>query len=102
MVIRHEYGELYYQRINGKTYIESIYVHPKHREKGVGTWLMRTCLSRCNCPVYLFATNELGGDIKRLKRFYRRFGFRAAKPDRDAFPYNYNMVLWNGWEDFKK
>ena len=94
MVIKHEYGELYYREIDGRYYIESILVHPAHRNNGVGTWLMRVAVRRCGRPVLLYATNEMGSNLKRLKKFYGRFGFEPVKPTRgDGFPYNYNMIL---------
>ena len=96
MRIKHEFGDLYYQHIDGRWYIDSIMVDQWHRNQGVGTWLMNVAIRRCGRPVLLLATNELGGDLKRLKRFYRRFGFvPVTKANRlDTFPYNYNMILW--------
>ena len=94
MRIKHEYGELYYARIDGRWYIESIFVNQEHRNEGIGSWLMNIAIRRCGRPVMLFATNELGGDLKRLKKFYRRFGFESVKQGKaDTFPYKYNMIL---------
>ena len=94
MVIKHEYGELYYQRLDGFWYIESIYVNPAQRNNGVGSRLMEVALSRCGRPILLFATNEMGSNLKRLKKFYERFGFESIKQARfDTFPYKYNMIL---------
>ena len=94
MILKHEYGELSYRKIDGRWYIESVFVNPYHRNEGVGTWLMNVAIRRCGRPILLFATNELGSDIKRLKKFYERFGFEPVKQKRyDAFPYNYNMIL---------
>ena len=94
MRIKHEYGDLYYHSDNGKWYIDSIFVDEWHRNEGVGTWLMNVAIRRCGRPVLLFATNELGGDLKRLKKFYKRFGFEPVKQRKDdAFPYKYNMML---------
>ena len=92
-VIRHEYGELFYRKIDTRYYIESVFVNPAHRNEGVGTWLMNVALARCGRPVLLFATNELGSNLKRLKGFYRRFGFEPIRYRKDDFPYKYNMIL---------
>ena len=94
MVLKHEYGELYYHKIDGKWYIESIYVNPKHRNEGVGSWLMNVAIRRCGRPILLYATNEMGSNLKRLKGFYERFGFESVKqPRHNTYPYKYNMIL---------
>lgn len=94
MKIKHEFGELYYQKVDGRYFIDSIFVNQDHRNEGIGSWLMTVALRRCGRPVFLFATNELGGDIKRLRKFYRRFGFESVKQNKqDTFPYKYNMIL---------
>ena len=94
MRLKHEFGELYYQKVDGRWFIESIFVNPAHRNEGVGTWLMNVAVRRCGRPVFLFATNELGSDLKRLKKFYGRFGFEPIKQRKDdTFPYKYNMIL---------
>lgn len=54
---------------------------------------MRKALEKCGHPVYLFATPELGGDLKRLKKFYNRFGFEPFNGNkRDMFPYKSDMI----------
>lgn len=94
MVIKHEGGTLYCQKISGCWFIESIVVDPALRENGIGTALMQDALDRIGRPVLLFATSELGGDMKRLKKFYKGFGFKPIKQRKyDTFPYNYNMIL---------
>ena len=94
MVIKHEYGELYYSKVDGRWYIDSIFVDQWHRNEGVGSWLMNVALRRCGRPVFLYATNELGGNINGLKRFYKRFGFEQIRQHKsDTFPHKYNMML---------
>lgn len=94
MVIRHEFGELYYRQIDGRWYIDSIFVDQNHRNEGIGTWLMNVAIRRCGRPIFLFATNELGGDLRKLKKFYKGFGFMPIRQNRsDTFPYKYNMIL---------
>lgn len=95
MRLKHEYGELYCHKEKGWWYIDSIFVNPSHRNEGVGTWLMKVALARCGRPIVLFATPELGSTLKRLKGFYKRFGFEPVRQTKgDWFPYKYNMILW--------
>lgn len=93
MRLKHEYGELYCHKEKEWWYIDSIFVNPTYRNKGVGTWLMKVALARCGRPVVLFATPELGSNLKRLKKFYGRFGFEPIRQRKDDnFPYKYNMI----------
>ena len=56
---------------------------------------MKKALVKCNRPIYLLATSELGGDGDKLTKFYESFGFEKAKqPRNDGLGFNYNMVLW--------
>ena len=94
MRIKHEFGELYYRSVDGRWYIDSIFVNQEHRNEGIGSWLMNVALRSCGRPILLFATNELGGDMKRLKKFYKSFGFEPIRQGRyDTFPYKFNMIL---------
>ena len=77
--------------------MESIVVDENHRNKGIGSKLMKKALVKCNRPIYLLATSELGGDVDKLTKFYESFGFEKAKqPRNDGLGFNYNMVLWRG------
>lgn len=94
MVIKREGGALYFQKVNGCWFIESVYVNPSLRGHGIGTALMQDALDRIGRPVLIFATSELGGDMKRLRKFYKDFGFKPIRQRKyDTFPYNYNMIL---------
>lgn len=74
-------------------YITSIYVDEGFRNQGVGSALLRKALADLPRPVYLFASPEWGCDVKRLKKFYKRFGFIPYKKENDIFPYKVNMIL---------
>ena len=75
--------------------LDSIIVEESYRNKGKGTALMKTILSKCEKPIYLLATSELGGDACRLVDFYMRFGFVLEQQKKNsAVPFNYNMVLY--------
>lgn len=87
----HGFVELEYLSCGG-TYIHSIQVDPDWRNKGYGTHLLELALEKSRFPIYLLASNEIGGDIDRLVKWYKNFGF-VKKRGRDV-GYNYNMVRW--------
>lgn len=99
MFIKYSHGTAYMQRIPGYGwYLSSIVVDEGFRSQGIGTKLMTRIIRESGgLPIYLLATSELGSDLKRLKRFYRRFGFRTLSKSElrqlNIFPYNANMVL---------
>lgn len=78
----------------GGWYLDSITVEESYRNHGKGTALMKIILSKCEKPIYLLATSELGGDTYRLVDFYKKFGFVSEKQEKNsAVPFNYNMVI---------
>ncbi len=95
VVIQRNHGKLYMEKLHGFGWmLTSIMVDENYRGQGIGSAMLHEALEKCGRPVYLFATNELGGDLRRLKKFYRRFGFVPHKnPKQDMFPYRYNMIL---------
>lgn len=95
MKITLSHGQAYVEKIpGGGWYLVSINVDEQHRKKGIGTRLMNNVLKKCGRPIFLLATDELGGDPVRLKAFYKKFGFTTYKQKRnDGLPYNANMVL---------
>ena len=96
MKIKLAHGLAYAEKVSGCWFLVSISVDCEYRKKGIGTRLMRTILKRCGRPIFLLATDELGGDTVRLKEFYKRFGFVPYKQKRsDDLPYNANMVLYS-------
>ena len=96
MKISSAHGTAYLTKIQGSGWcLESIVVDEGHRNKGIGSKLMRRALDKCNRPIYLLATSELGGDAEKLTKFYESFVFEKAKqPRNDGLGFNYNMVLW--------
>lgn len=96
MRIKLAHGQAYAEKISGVWVLVSIVVDPEYREKGVGTRLMINVLKKCGRPIYLLATDELGGEVIRLKSFYKRFGFVPFRQKRsDDLPCNANMVLYS-------
>ena len=94
MKIKLAHGQAYIEKIFGVWFLVSISVDEEHRNKGIGTKLMNNVLKKCGRPIFLLATDELGGDVARLKEFYKRFGFKDYRQKRsDGLPYNANMVL---------
>ena len=97
MIIKQKHGVLYAEKIRGNGwYISSIRVDPEFQCQGIGTKLMRKALEKIGRPVYLFATPEFGSEVKRLKRFYKKFGFEPfIDKYGDLAPYKFNM-----WKEF--
>lgn len=95
MKIKKPHGMAYVEKVPGNGwFLCSISVKEEWRGKGIGSQIMTEVLKRCGRPIYLFVTPELGGDLKRLKTFYGRFGFIPAKgKESNLVPYNYNMIL---------
>ena len=96
MKISYAHGTAILAKIRGNVWLlESIVVDEEYRNEGIGTKLMERALQKCSRPIYLLATSELGGDTKRLIKFYESFGFEKTKqPRNDGIGFNYNMVLW--------
>lgn len=89
------HGNIYLSKLsNGGWYIDSIMVDHDYRNRGIGTRLMRKALMKCNTPIYLLASSELGGDYTKLLAFYESFGFQFVKRQKDKIEFNYNMVLY--------
>lgn len=95
MKLKLAHGQAYVEKMSGYGwYLTSITVDEQYRGKGIGTRLMNNLLKKCGRPIYLLATDELGGDVIRLKEFYKRFGFIDYRQKRsDGLPYNANMIL---------
>ena len=95
MKIELAHGVVYLTKVrSGGWYLASILVDEEYRGKGVGTRLMEKVMKQCDPPIYLLATSELGGDVKRLFKFYKSFGFvKTKQPRYDGLGFNYNMVF---------
>ncbi|MFP3727486.1 GNAT family N-acetyltransferase [Priestia filamentosa] len=76
-------------------YIQAIIVKDSERNKGVGTKVMNEIISYAksrNKPLVAFASNELGGDLDRLMKWYKSLGFykEVNKMETD---FNYNIRI---------
>lgn len=97
MKIKLAHGVANLIRAGNGWYLDSIIVDEAYRNQGIGHRLMERVINRCNPPIYLLASSELGGDVAKLYSFYREFGFEKIKPRKsERIEYNYNMVLWGG------
>jgi len=93
MKINAAHGSAYVENVNGYGwYLHFIKVDDVYRNQGIGTRLMKNIIKRCSgSPIYLLVTSELDGDIKRLYKFYEKFGFE--KCEGNHIGYNYNMIF---------
>lgn len=55
--------------------IDDLYVLPAFRNQGVGTQIIKKCLSQTKCNVFLYVFTKNVDAI----RFYKRFGFETVK-----------------------
>ena len=95
MIIKRAHGLADVRKLDGGTYVMSIWIDEEFRGRGHGERFMRYILKTHPRPVYLLASGELGGDVARLRKFYNRFGFIEEKRPRNSpIPFNYNMVLY--------
>ena len=95
MTINRKHGSVVIEYLkDGGTYIHYIKVDEDYRNRGYGSKMLRYALSKAKMPVYLYAGSELGGDVVRLKKWYRRFWFVEQRGCVNG--YNYNMVLSEG------
>lgn len=64
---------------NGNIRVHSILVEKSHRNQGIGTSVMNEIIAFAddnNLTITLTPDSSLGGNLRRLKKFYRRFGFK--------------------------
>lgn len=62
--------------------LSKIVVDKEDRSKGIGTIIMGALCDfadKYNLPIGLTPTNDFGGSVARLKRFYKQFGFKPYK-----------------------
>lgn len=95
MLILRKHGKVAVVRLSsGGSYVGALFVDEQHRGRGIGTSLMTQVIRKCNPPIYLFASNEQGADLQRLRRFYKRLGFKASCGTCEEIGLRYNMVYW--------
>lgn len=68
-------GYYYFHDADGKMGIDDFYVFPQYRNMGIGTEMLKKCISETKLPVflYVFANN------KRAIAFYQMFGFQVTE-----------------------
>lgn len=73
-------------------YIESLVIEDKYRGKRLGTKVLKSIINYAQMkrkPLYGYASKELGGDLKRLREWYKRLGFDDEEGELDCgFRYN--------------
>lgn len=86
--------------ISNRKYPDSLHLHeiiiPKeHRNSGIGTSIMNdlTALAdKHNKRISLSPSNDFGGSVKRLKEFYKRFGFYENKGRNKNYQFMETMI----------
>ena len=68
-------GYFYLRRVDGKLELDDFYVLPEFRGRGIGSEVLRKCLSEADCPVFLYVFAKNTGAI----RLYQRFGFEKIR-----------------------
>lgn len=68
-------GYYYLHYTEGKIEIDDLYVFPQYRKMGIGTEILKKCISKTNLPIflYVFANN------KRAITLYRKLGFQVTE-----------------------
>lgn len=68
-------GYYYFHHTEEKMEIDDLYVFPQYQNMGIGTEILKKCISETNLPVflYVFANNE------RAIALYHKFGFRVTE-----------------------
>lgn len=67
---------------DGNIRISTILVEKSQRNKGIGTAVMNEIIAFADqnkLSISLTPSSILGGNLRRLKSFYRKFGFRKNK-----------------------
>lgn len=68
-------------------YLELIKIYKSYRNQGYGSAVMEDIIrfaNEHNVQVRLYASSLFGSDLKRLYKFYRRFGFVLIKWNKDS------------------
>lgn len=63
-------------------YIESLVIEDRYRGKGLGTKVIKSVIEyacRQKKPLYGYASKELGGDLEKLKKWYKKLGFNEIQ-----------------------
>ena len=68
-------GYYYFHDVDGRMEIDDLYVFPQYRNMGIGTEILKKCISETDPPVflYVFANN------KRAIALYQKLGFQITE-----------------------
>ena len=68
--------------------LDLIEIHESHRNMGIGTEIMDLLISYSQLhrkPLELTPSSDFGGKMRKLKKFYKRFGFVKNKERRRRY-----------------
>jgi hypothetical protein len=88
----HPNTSFYFNETDNNIELISLYVKDSDRNKGEGSAFLsdlKKYSDKTNKPIIVKATNEFGGDVKRLNKFYPSNGF--VKVGENKFEYNPNI-----------
>ena len=74
-----------------------VVIYSSFRNSGIGTDILNTVTDyadRVNKLVTLTPADDYGSDLKRLKKFYQRFGFVFNKGKNRNFKYRDSMIRY--------
>lgn len=83
------------EEYDNHVYLKSIIVKKDSRNKGVGSKIIKEIIAYAKNkekPLVAFVSNELGGDYKRLVKWYKSFGF-YEECNKIQTDFNYNMRI---------
>lgn len=86
--------ELYPNEKRQTVYLTGFIVPMKLRNTGIGTKFMEELVTLCDLTGYkilLTPSDSYGGSVRRLKEFYKRFGFVENKGENRDFSHREDM-----------
>ncbi|WP_098853628.1 GNAT family N-acetyltransferase [Bacillus thuringiensis] len=93
VLINQSHVSLVVEEYDDYIYLSSIMVDMGSDNKGYGSKALQKVIDYAKTkekPLLAFVTGELGGDVERLKTWYKRFGFYEEYNVINA-EYNYNF-----------
>ena len=68
-------GYFYFHDADGKMEIDDFYVFPQYRNMGIGTEILKNCISETDLPIFLYVFANNKGAIA----FYQKLGFQVTE-----------------------